>query len=597
MATFISSPEEQARKKRAATSPMTSLTQKTIQAKPVTAPMAPLPQKTVQAKPAPAPIKPASTTTIVPRTRTATAPTTTTRNTAVQAPVYGTTNQSGSVGAADAKPIVQPTAPPAVPAATTTSKGDKSNSSVLSMINGDKGDKGGGGGGVSMAPPPYEKKEEPYPPQGEKGDGGVTAQSVFDTERERETSREEAKRRAKELIRLKQKQAEDPLGDELQRDLPKELGGDGGGNGGLDRDEADFVDFEADPDGEANIDGLLEDFVRDGLQGETYDDVTIDADPFKNVTIDADPYKDVNIDYKADREMDKASRANIMKLLGYDEGDTGDEEAYIEKRIADQLGQQLVGSRASMGRAGFGSSGALYGMEGDQMRQANLDAEGRIYDVREREQNQAFDRNMAGAGLADDRDERLYGRSVDDAELDLRNQDERYDRATDQADLDFRNQDEAYARATDQADLDHRNQTTEFGQRMDVAGLDQQGRQGARQDAILKAQMDAINAMFGDGGEGGVSEDGASDPNNPTPGQSPVNDSNRIPVNARTPAARAELAATPEGEYVQGSTYLGSDDRYDYYEGVDGADYKTPRPNPNSADKDELKDAIREGGR
>jgi hypothetical protein len=47
-----------------------------------------------------------------------------------------------------------------------------------------------------------------------------------------------------------------------------------------------------------------------------------------------------------------------------------------------------------MGRAGFGSSGALAAMEGDNMRQANLDAEGRAYEIREREQNQAFDQGM-----------------------------------------------------------------------------------------------------------------------------------------------------------------------------------------------------------
>jgi hypothetical protein len=74
--------------------------------------------------------------------------------------------------------------------------------------------------------------------------------------------------------------------------------------------------------------------------------------------------------------------------------DTTAEEAYVNQRILDQLGQQQVASRARMGRAGFGSSGALAAMEGDNMRQANLDAEGRAYEIREREQNQAFDQGM-----------------------------------------------------------------------------------------------------------------------------------------------------------------------------------------------------------
>lgn len=569
MATFISSPEEQARKKRAATSPMTSLTQKTIQAKPVTAPVK----------------KPASTTAIVPPAPAASTTTAPRRNTAVQAPIYGATNQSGNAGAADAQPIVQPTAPPAAPPATTT--GDKSNSAVLSMINGDKGG-GGGGGGVSMAPSPYEQKpDDGGIPTQKQGSGAVTAQrtpGITSTPVSLSTTRHVDPATAP-------RRSGDPAAalagarDRGQTTTTR------------DTDPADAlagVRDRGEPADNADIDGLLEDFVRDGLQGETYDDVTIDADPFKNVTIDADPYKDVNIDYKADREMDRASRSNIMKLLGYKEGDTGDEEAYIEKRIADQLGQQLVGSRASMGRAGFGSSGALYGMEGDQMRQANLDAEGRIYDVREREQNQAFDRNMAGAGLADDRDERLYGRSVDDAELDLRNQDERYDRATDQADLDFRNQDEAYGRATDQADLDHRNQTTDFGQRMDVADLDQRGRQGARQDAILKAQMDAINAMT----DSAAGDDGRSRPpdsaNQTTPGGG-IADEDRFNVNL----SESSKANIPSAAYSEGSSYAGSDDNFDYFTNAQNQFYKVPKPdpaNPNSADKDDLKDAIREGG-
>jgi hypothetical protein len=89
--------------------------------------------------------------------------------------------------------------------------------------------------------------------------------------------------------------------------------------------------------------------------------------------------------------------------LGAETADTSDEEAYVNQRILDQLGADQVGARARMGRAGFGASGALEALEGDQMRQANLDAEGRIYDVREREQNQRFEQGMGAQGADIDR--------------------------------------------------------------------------------------------------------------------------------------------------------------------------------------------------
>lgn len=513
MATYISSTEEEARKKRAAESPMTSLTSKTIQAPKVVAPTTTT--KTVAAPVVSKVTEPTTTVAKPSTTLTATPPKTTTTTQPVSAtpyippppppPVYGTTQASAQpVTAATVKPV---------------------NDSVLGMINGGT-DSSSGGGGVSMADSGL-TKEDPIPPQQDGSSGSVTAMNMFDDARAQPTRGPRAigsigtapsvpRLPGFDLSGLQQKP--DPGSIDLAEDVPDDQGT------YLSNDAADQLQ----QDEESDIDDMLEDFVRSGLSGDEYDDVEINADP----------YKDVSINHKTDREMDAASRKNIMNLLGYDEGDTGDEERYIEQRVADRLGQQLVGSRASMGRAGFGSSGALYGMEGDQRRQANLDAEGRIYDVREREQNQAFDRNMAGAGLADDRDERLY------------------DRATDNAEVDFRNQDERYGRATDAADNDYRNQTTEFGQKMDVAGLDQDARQGARQDAILKSQMDAINAMLGSAGDdsaAGPPDSGSQD----TPGAG-LADEDRMPLDHIPPGA-------VEAPYSEGSSYVGSTTSYDVY--------------------------------
>lgn len=52
------------------------------------------------------------------------------------------------------------------------------------------------------------------------------------------------------------------------------------------------------------------------------------------------------------------------------QADTTEEEALIRQQMEDAIGAQLVGSRASMGRAGFGSSGASAALEGDIMRTA-----------------------------------------------------------------------------------------------------------------------------------------------------------------------------------------------------------------------------------
>lgn len=80
--------------------------------------------------------------------------------------------------------------------------------------------------------------------------------------------------------------------------------------------------------------------------------------------------------------------------------DTTDEEALVNQKILDQLGGDIVSQRARMGRAGFGASGALAALEGDTMRKANQDASSSIYDIREREQNQAQQFGAQDIGLS-----------------------------------------------------------------------------------------------------------------------------------------------------------------------------------------------------
>jgi len=318
-----------------------------------------------------------------------------------------------------------------------------------------------------------------------------------------------------------------------------------------DRDPVqDAIDRQGGNSGDSgDIDDLVEDFVGSGLRGDEFDDVEINADP----------YRDVEIGYEGDSEMNDAVRQYTMGLLDPANSDTGDEEAYINQRVRDGLGAQQVEARSRMGRAGFGASGALAGIEGDQQRQANLDAEGRIYDVREREQNQAFDFGNAGAALAGRQDDRMYGRAQDDANVDFRNQDNRYGRATDEADNDFRNQ------------------TTEFGQKMDSANLDQRASQGARQDAILKAQVDAINAMMSEGEEEEDPIERARDDDGD--GRTEADRSNR-PVYTSDMSLEEAKKMAKEGNvfdtmFMKG--LIGSDSEWDYYEGNNGEVWKVRR--------------------
>ncbi len=163
-----------------------------------------------------------------------------------------------------------------------------------------------------------------------------------------------------------------------------------------------------------NIGGGGHDSASDG--GDRVDDAI-------GTGVDANEIEDASDDDAVEppSDIDDLVEQFVRDSLDPSNSDTGDEEAYIEQRVADRLGQDLVGARASMGRAGFGSSGALYGMEGDQRRQANLDAEGRIYDVREREQDQGFDQGERGARLDIDKTEAANREAILKAQTDAIN--------------------------------------------------------------------------------------------------------------------------------------------------------------------------------
>lgn len=116
----------------------------------------------------------------------------------------------------------------------------------------------------------------------------------------------------------------------------------------------------------------------------------VDPTPAEDAKFDEDgdgafEYEQSNSDLAYERNRD---------VLQSDSYDTTDEEAFVNQRILDQMGGDLVDSRARMGRAGMASGGGMAALEGDIMRQANLDAQGAIYDIREREQGQAFDELM-----------------------------------------------------------------------------------------------------------------------------------------------------------------------------------------------------------
>lgn len=78
--------------------------------------------------------------------------------------------------------------------------------------------------------------------------------------------------------------------------------------------------------------------------------------------------------------------------------DTSQQEALIKEQMGDQLGAALVEQRAGMGRAGFGSSGAMAALESDAQRKARQAMTEQVLGVRTSEQQRAFENAQAAIG-------------------------------------------------------------------------------------------------------------------------------------------------------------------------------------------------------
>jgi len=158
----------------------------------------------------------------------------------------------------------------------------------------------------------------------------------------------------------------------------------------VDQPTGDHVDVSVD----ARPGGVLTEDGADDLENAANNM----GDPIDGVG-NADPYNPGgDLDYappppSEDPFGDAAADFNMSYLEGGMD-DTAAEEALAREEVARTLGQGLVDQRARMGRAGFGASGALAGMEADAMRAAQLDVANRISGVREREQQQAYERGL-----------------------------------------------------------------------------------------------------------------------------------------------------------------------------------------------------------
>lgn len=99
----------------------------------------------------------------------------------------------------------------------------------------------------------------------------------------------------------------------------------------------------------------------------------------------------------AEKTVDEMTEEFIRKMLG-GSADTAEQEALIRELGLDAQGAALVNQRASMGRAGFASSGALGAMEGDIRRKQGQSDQNAILDLRRTEDQRSIDNAMAGIG-------------------------------------------------------------------------------------------------------------------------------------------------------------------------------------------------------
>lgn len=84
---------------------------------------------------------------------------------------------------------------------------------------------------------------------------------------------------------------------------------------------------------------------------------------------------------EAPQSMAELRDQAIRELLEGNVRDTSDEEALIRELMEAEMGANLVDARASMGRAGYASGGALYALEGDVRNKARQQALQEMFDV------------------------------------------------------------------------------------------------------------------------------------------------------------------------------------------------------------------------
>lgn len=96
--------------------------------------------------------------------------------------------------------------------------------------------------------------------------------------------------------------------------------------------------------------------------------------------------------------VDSEIEALVRRLLS-GQADTAEREALVREIQGYEEGKSLVGNRASMGRAGMASTGALAAMQADAVRAARQAAAQQILDLRATEDQRAIDNALAGGQL------------------------------------------------------------------------------------------------------------------------------------------------------------------------------------------------------
>lgn len=97
---------------------------------------------------------------------------------------------------------------------------------------------------------------------------------------------------------------------------------------------------------------------------------------------------------KTKEEMREAFMRDLLKNAGG--RDTSEDEALMRELEGDRLGTSLVDQRASMGRGGFASSGAMAAIEGDLRRKSSQGLAGDIMGVRNDARQEGIDNAFKG---------------------------------------------------------------------------------------------------------------------------------------------------------------------------------------------------------